>query len=173
MDLTPELDSKIDRYNLDSETAEIANLIYRYDLKWNNSVRLLESLNAKVENLSDELKILRMDLFCKAKTSDGKVSDKMAEAISISSQEYIEQFNRLKELRMERANAQANERLYCSFHYILLEKAKSINILYQMHTAQYFNTDRNSQPKQGGADVKKENVTNELNLKLKRRTLKK
>lgn len=143
MTLQPELDTKVDRYNLHEEASNISNLIFRYDKEWNNSLGRLEKLNSQIENLNDSLKILRMDLFFKAKSGDGKQSDKMAEAIAFSSPEYLVEFNKLKQLREERAEALTTEQLFRCYHYILLEKAKSIDTLTKQWAAQYFTTDKN------------------------------
>lgn len=143
MILNPETDTKVDKYNLHEEASSISNLIFLYDREWNVALQRLEKLNAQIENLNDELKILRMDLFFKAKSGDGKQSDKMAEAIAFSSPEYLVEFNKLKQLREERAEALTTEQLFRCYHYILLEKAKSIDTLTKQWAAQYFTTDKN------------------------------
>jgi len=139
--LNPSEDIKINRFRLDEEAASISSLIYEYDRKWCDAFSRLEKLNSQIENLNDELKILRMDLFFKAKSGDGKLSDKMAEAIAFSSKEYIEKFQDLKQKREERSGALTNEQLYKSMHYVLLDKSRQIDLLWKMFSAQYFTTD--------------------------------
>lgn len=174
MTLNPETDTKVDKYNLHNEASNISHLIFLYDQQWSTAVGRLEKLNAQIENLNDSMKVLRMELFFKAKSGDGKQSDKMAEAIAFSSPEYIDEFNKLKILREERAEALTTEQLFRCYHYILLEKAKSIDLLTRQFTAQYFTLDRkiqnveNSQKEKESVNAVSE-MTDMLNTKPRRK----
>ena len=97
-------------------------------------------------------------------------SDKLCESWAFTREEYKGKFEELKNLRLERAEAFAEERLLCNQHFIMLNKAKCIEVLTRQWIAQYFSTDNGSSPKE---EQNKEAIetTKQIN-KTPRRTLK-
>jgi len=180
MNLNPSEDIKINKFSLDEEAANMSHLIFLYDQEWHNHSKIANHLEAQIKNLEDSLKVFRLQQFARIKKDpavggfDKALTDKAAEAYPYCQSEYIDMFNELKDKREEYAAAKINSDLYQNFHYQLLDKSRQIDLLYKMFAAQYFTT-RNS----GGSDDKEElnvkdtkEVTQELNLKLRRRTLK-
>lgn len=152
MTLQPENDTKINKYELDIEAANISSLLNTYDAIWNEALAKLEKLNSQIENIQDELKNSRLTLSFKAKSewknipefNEGKSpSDKLCESWAVGQPEYQEKFNTLKKLREDRATAIATEALFKNYHYQLLNKSGKIDTLTKQWAAQYFTTDKN------------------------------
>ncbi|MFA7287375.1 MAG: hypothetical protein WC055_00700 [Melioribacteraceae bacterium] len=169
MELKPEVDSKIDLYNLHIESQNISHTITLYDHEWHEYNKASNKLEAQIKNIEDSLKVLRLQLFVKAKQEQEKVTDKAADATAYNNPEYIEMFEQLVHKRLEYADAKTNADLFQNFHYSLLDKSKQIDLLFKMWSAQYFSTDRaggsNEQP------IKQETTspTKQPNRTLKRR----
>lgn len=172
MKLSPSQDTKINKFRLDEEAANISYLLNQYDEKWNEATLRLEKLNAKVDNCNDELKNLKLELSFKAKTAwsgilelGGKQpSDKVAESWAVSQDEYKSKLDELKELREERAEALSTEQLFRNYHFQLIQKGHSIETLTKQWAAQYFSTDISG----GEKNVK---VSRELTETVQKRTL--
>lgn len=150
--MNPENDLKINKYELDIEAANISSLLNTYDAIWNEAIARLEKLNAQIENIQDELKNSRLTLSFKAKSewknipefNEGKSpSDKLCESWAVGQPEYQLKFDKLKELREDRATAIATEALFKNYHYQLLNKSGKIDTLTKQWAAQYFTTDKN------------------------------
>ena len=175
MQLNVKEDVKVNRFKLEEEAEKTASLLNAYDDEWNEAVERVEKLNAQVDNLNDELKNLRLELIYRAKTEgDGKMSDKLAEAYAVCQSEYKEKFNQLREKREERASAVATEQLFKNYHFQLIERGKSIDILTRQWIAQYYSTDMS-----GGSGGREKNnnreesanVSQELTEKMQKRKL--
>jgi hypothetical protein len=143
-------DVSINKYQLDEEAANISATIQYYDEKWNAALERLEKTKAQLENLNDEIKILKMELAFKAKVewkdipelNEGKSpSDKTAELWAVTQPEHKIKFNELKKLREEYAIAISTEALFKSYHYQLIQKSNKIDTLYDQWKNQYFTTD--------------------------------
>jgi len=145
--LNPSEDIKINRFQLDEESANISHLIYLYDQEWHKHSKTVNKLEAQIKNLEDSLKVFRLQQFAKVKQDwekcgfDKPLTDKPAEAYPYTLPEYAKMFNELKDKREEYADAKTNADLYCNFHYQLLDKSRQLDLLWKMFSAQYFTTD--------------------------------
>lgn len=142
MTLNPTEDIRINLYELDKEVAKMSHLLYLYDQEWHKSLKIVNKLDSQIKNIEDSLKVLRLQIFSKTKRSDGKVTDKTAEAAPFEDQKYLQMFEELKTKREQYAEAKTNADLYQNFHYSLIEKGRNLDLLFKMHTAQYFTLDR-------------------------------
>lgn len=170
-ELNPSQDTKINKYALDEDSANIAHLIYLYDEKWNKTFIRLEKLDAQIKNLEDELKNLRQTLGFKARKEwkvldfDKQPTDKLAESWAYTQEEYKEKFNIIKQKREERAEVAANEALYKNYHFQLLEKSKNVDLQFRMWGAQYSNTKNGGLPEKDNEGIRE--LTKKLNRKIK------
>lgn len=175
-ELDPSIDTKVDRFNLDTQSADFANLLYRYDEKWNHHFAQLKKYEAQIKNLEDELKNLRQTLSFKARKEwkelefDKAPSDKLAESWVYSQPEYQQKFEELKEKRIAEADTSAKEALYKNFHFQLLEKGKAIDLQFKMWGSQYFNTQNGEKTKTKEMEETSiiNEMTNHLNKKRKK-----
>ena len=144
MELNPKQDSKIDKYALDEESANIASLIQSYDELWDKAFSRYTKLKSQFENLQDDLKEVKAKLAFKLKTSwgdygfDKSPSDKVAENWGFTQEEYLTLINKIKLLREEMAEQESIEHKYKNFHYVLLEKSKKIDQLKDLFFSGYY-----------------------------------